>query len=208
MYSDNGTNLTSGEREFKAGLDRLNQTAIKNELGRPKYRMDISAAPHFGEAWESQIKFANGVLFFVPQDHGFPEEVLFSIIIKVESNMNDRPIGRCSTDPNDFAAHTPNHLLTLTFPPTRCTSQTQIPGSDTGTRKLLRATSGEGEPLRWCLPSWKGRNGMSIVASFKSWGFCPCRRSKYYKRKVVFSYADQVYPGKDRIPSLALVWNK
>jgi hypothetical protein len=50
MYSDNGTNLTSGEREFKAGLDRLNQTAIKNELGRPKYRMDISAAPHFGEA--------------------------------------------------------------------------------------------------------------------------------------------------------------
>lgn len=33
VYSDNGTNLTSGEKELKAGLECLNQTIIATELG-------------------------------------------------------------------------------------------------------------------------------------------------------------------------------
>jgi hypothetical protein len=33
VYLDNGTNLTAGEKELKAGLERLNQTIIAEELG-------------------------------------------------------------------------------------------------------------------------------------------------------------------------------
>ncbi len=33
VFLDNGANLTAGEKELKAGLERLNQTTIATELG-------------------------------------------------------------------------------------------------------------------------------------------------------------------------------
>jgi hypothetical protein len=113
VYSDNGTNLTAGEKELKAGLERLNQTIIAEELGAQNIERTFSppSAPHFGGAWESFIKTAKDALCFILQDHSFPDEVLISSLVEVESIMNDRPIGRCSTEPNDPAVLTPNHLL-------------------------------------------------------------------------------------------------
>jgi hypothetical protein len=113
VYSDNGTNLTAGEKELKAGLERLNQDLIANELGAQNIEWIFSppSAPNFGGAWESLIKTAKNALYFILQDRSFPDEVLTSALVEVESIMNDRPIGRCSTDPNDPAGLTPNHLL-------------------------------------------------------------------------------------------------
>ena len=113
VYFDNGTNLTAGEKELKAGLERLNQALIVNELGAQNIEWIFSppSAPHFGGAWESLIKTAKNALYFILQDRSFPDEVLTSALVEVESIMNDRPIGRCSTDPNDPTVLTPNHLL-------------------------------------------------------------------------------------------------
>lgn len=68
------------------------------------------SAPHFGGAWESLIKTAKDALLFILRTiHS--QMVLTSAFVEVESIMNDRPIGRCSTDPNDPSILTPNHLL-------------------------------------------------------------------------------------------------
>jgi Integrase zinc binding domain len=58
VYSDNGTNLTAGEKELKAGLERLNQTIIAKELGAQtiEWIFPTPSAPHFGGAWERLIK--------------------------------------------------------------------------------------------------------------------------------------------------------
>lgn len=41
------------------------------------------------------------------------EEGLHTIVCEVEAIINGRPITKASTDPNDLAALTPNHLLLL-----------------------------------------------------------------------------------------------
>lgn len=53
IYSDNGTNLKAGEKELKIRLDRINQTAIANELGAHNIEWIFSppSAPHFGGAF-------------------------------------------------------------------------------------------------------------------------------------------------------------
>ena len=80
VYFDNGTNLTAGEKELKAGLERLNQALIVNELGAQNIEWIFSppSAPHFGGAWESLIKTAKNALYFILQDRSFPDEVLTS----------------------------------------------------------------------------------------------------------------------------------
>lgn len=57
VYSDNGTNQTAGEKELKAGLERLNQTIIAEELGAQNIEWTFfhPSAPHFGGAWESLV---------------------------------------------------------------------------------------------------------------------------------------------------------
>ena len=89
VYSDNGTNLTAGEKELKAGLERLNQALIVNELGAQNIEWIFSppSAPHFGGAWESLIKTAKNALYFILQDRSFPDEVLTSALVEVESIM-------------------------------------------------------------------------------------------------------------------------
>lgn len=95
VYSDNGTNQTAGEKELKAGLERLNQTIIAEELGAQNIEWTFfhPSAPHFGGAWESLVIPTKDALCFILQDHSFPDEVLISSFVEVESIMNDRPIG-------------------------------------------------------------------------------------------------------------------
>ena len=112
VYSDNGTNLTAEEKELNVGLERLKQALIVNELGTQNIEWVFSppSATHFGGAWESLIKTAKNALYFILKDRSFPDEGLILALVEVESIMNDRPIGRCSTDPNDPAVLTPKHL--------------------------------------------------------------------------------------------------
>lgn len=159
--------------------------------------------------WESLIKSAKDSLSLVLQDHTFPDEVLLSALIDVESIMNDRPIGRCSTDPNDFSVLTPNHLFLARPSPS-------LPAD-------VMYESSPNSRQQW-------RNAQIIVDHFwRRWTAevfpSLLKRKKWYvdrrhiqvgdlvlivdqnvaRGRWPVSYVDEVYPGKDGITRSALV---
>ena len=113
VFSDNGTNLTSGERELNEGIARWNQQHITDQLARRhvEWRFSPPSAPHFGGTWERLMKSAKSALRIVLNNRSVPDEVLNTAMVGVESLLNGRPLTHVSVDPTDPIALTPNHFL-------------------------------------------------------------------------------------------------
>jgi len=113
VFSDNGTNLTSGERELNEGIARWNQQHITDQLARRhvEWRFSPPSAPHFGGTWERLIKSAKSALRIVLNNRSVSDEVLNTAMVGVESLLNGRPLKHVSVDPTDPIALTPNHFL-------------------------------------------------------------------------------------------------
>jgi hypothetical protein len=57
IYSDNGTNITAGERELRQGIENLNSSRVAAEfIDRGiTWKFSTSSTPHFGGIWERLI---------------------------------------------------------------------------------------------------------------------------------------------------------
>ncbi|KFD54671.1 hypothetical protein M513_04371 [Trichuris suis] len=69
------------------------------------------AAPHFGGAWERLVRSAKVALRKILNGRAVTDEVLFTVVVEVESLMNSRPLTHVSLDPRDPEPLTPNHFL-------------------------------------------------------------------------------------------------
>ena len=113
VYSDNGTNLTAGERVLRESIARLDSEKIANETSSKGIDWHFSppASPHFGGAWERLVRSAKTALRIVLKNRTVNDEVLHSAMVGVEALLNDRPLTHVSVDPRDLEALTPNHFL-------------------------------------------------------------------------------------------------
>lgn len=75
------------------------------------FRMNPPAAPHFGGAWEREIRSVKSALQVVVGSQSVPEEVLRTVLIEVEGILNSKPLGYVSSDVADIDPVTPNMLL-------------------------------------------------------------------------------------------------
>ncbi|KFD47687.1 hypothetical protein M513_11478, partial [Trichuris suis] len=112
-YSDNGTNFVAAERELRTCLQSWNQSKISEILAQRRIRWNFSppAAPHFGGAWERLVRSAKVALRKILNGRAVTDEVLFTVVVEVESLMNSRPLTHVSLDPRDPEPLTPNHFL-------------------------------------------------------------------------------------------------
>ena len=113
IYSDNGTQLVSGENELREGLSKLNQEKITGYFSNRgiEWKFSPPAAPHSGGVWESLIKSAKIALKSVINLRSLSDEMLNSIMTEVESLLNGRPLTNISVDASDPEPLTPNHFL-------------------------------------------------------------------------------------------------
>lgn len=172
FYSDNGTNFIGAHKVLRAYFE--------NKSGRPsvhdvvatrgiEWHFNPPASPHFGGLWEAAVKSAKKHLFKVTNSALLNFEETTTLLCRIESILNSRPLTPLSTDPADFNALTPAHFLvggTLVLPPVPETSETP--------RNLLKRWSliqsmFQSFWKRWSteyLPQLQGRN---------KW-HTPCRR--------------------------------
>ncbi|KAL1267625.1 hypothetical protein QQF64_032988 [Cirrhinus molitorella] len=68
-------------------------------------------APHFGGAWEREIRSVKAALSTTIGAQSVPEEVLRTVLIEVEAILNSKPLGYVSANISDMDPITPNHLL-------------------------------------------------------------------------------------------------
>lgn len=117
IRSDNGTNFVSANRELKNALKELNQSKIQSYLinNGVKWTFNPPHGAHHGGVWERLVQQIKKVLFSVVKQQMLDDETLHTVLCKVESILNDRPITPSSKIQK--ISLTPNHILQLRAKP-------------------------------------------------------------------------------------------
>ncbi|XP_059224869.1 uncharacterized protein LOC131997670 [Stomoxys calcitrans] len=116
LYSDNGKNFVGASEILRK--DRLelfkslrNQVSQQNAYQNFVWKFIPPGAPHMGGLWEAGVKSLKTHLRkFIPKMN-FTFEELCTILARIESCLNSRPLSVASDDPNDLSPLTPGHFL-------------------------------------------------------------------------------------------------
>jgi len=120
IRSDNGSNFVRGEKELQEAIQDWNQQKIHDFLlaKNIKWVFNPPAGSHHGGIWERCIRTTRKVMKALLQDQLLDDKGLHTLLCKVESIINGRPLTKVSDDPRDPETLTPNHLLLLRSGPT------------------------------------------------------------------------------------------
>lgn len=112
LISDQGTNFRGWSRELQEAFAAL-EPDLQERLSEHTitFRFNPPHAPHFGGAWEREIRSVKASLQVVLKDQIVSEEVLSTVLVEVEGILNSKPLGYVSLDISDVDPITPNLLL-------------------------------------------------------------------------------------------------
>ncbi|XP_060555752.1 uncharacterized protein LOC132716484 [Ruditapes philippinarum] len=115
VYSDNGTNLVSGDCELRKSLREWNQSEIGQFMLQREIEWNFNppSASHMGGIWERMIRSTRAILRSLVKEQLLTDEQLLTVVTEVEKILNDRPITRVSDDPKDPPVLTPSMILLL-----------------------------------------------------------------------------------------------
>ena len=112
VWSDRGTNFKGAQRELMEAFENM-APELQQRLARQKIKFNFNppAAPHFGGAWEREVRSVKSALYTCIGSQPVPEEVLLTVLLEVEAILNSKPLGYVSADIADIDPVTPNSLL-------------------------------------------------------------------------------------------------
>lgn len=113
IWSDNGTNLCSADRELRKALNEVDDDEIKKNCLAQNidWKFIAPASPHMGGAWERMVRTVKQTLKIILRERIPKLEVLQTVLIEAENIVNSRPLTYVSSNENDFESITPNHFL-------------------------------------------------------------------------------------------------
>ena len=113
IWSNNGTNFISAEKELQESFEKWNVVNIAAELAHNsiKWRFNPPSAPHQGGIWRSMVRSFKRVLYSILGTCRLTDEVLHTTFCLLENALNSRPLTPVSPDPCDLNAIMPNHFL-------------------------------------------------------------------------------------------------
>lgn len=127
IRSDNGTNLTSAEKELKQCSDEWNRLRIDDFCKKQHINWIFQPpnASHFGGVFERQIRTIRKIFSSLLQDFAcqvrLTDDLLNTLFCEVENIMNSKPLILVNCNPSENPVITPNTLLRLQtnveFPP-------------------------------------------------------------------------------------------
>ncbi|XP_068735322.1 uncharacterized protein [Montipora capricornis] len=119
LRSDNGTNFTSGERELRESIQAWNHDKIHEEMLQRniKWSFNPPYGSYHGGFWERCIRSVRRIVCALLLEQTTDDEALTTLMCKVESILNSRPITVVSEDSRELEPLTPNHLKSDTMMP-------------------------------------------------------------------------------------------
>lgn len=115
IFSDNGTNLVSGEQELRKTLMEWTQSMISKymTMNGIEWNFNPPYSSHRGGLWERMIRSVRKIFKSLVNEQLLNDEQLLTFMAETERIINDRPITQISDDPKDLAALTPSMLLLM-----------------------------------------------------------------------------------------------
>lgn len=113
MLSDNGTQMVGAEREMREALAAVDEDDLKNfchEKGI-QWKFITPAAPHQNGCAEAMVKTCKRALKKAIGEQVLTPLELYTCLAEVGNLVNQRPIGRVPTDPDDGSYLCPNDIL-------------------------------------------------------------------------------------------------
>lgn len=116
VFSDNGTNFVGANRtlcsEYKNFLKSAEQSlGAKYNLHGFTWHFIPPHAPHMGGLWEAAVKSMKTHLRKVAGNLKFTFEEFSTLLVRIESVLNSRPLSPISEEPSELIPLTPGHLL-------------------------------------------------------------------------------------------------
>ena len=132
LISDNASTFVAGSKEIQRLSDckDLKESLSKHGV---EWKFIPKRAPWYGGFWERLIGLTKTSLKKVLGRSQIDMDTLQTIIVEIESTLNDRPLTYPSSDINDCEALTPAHLLygrrisVLPYPQTSVSDINEIP---------------------------------------------------------------------------------
>lgn len=114
--SDNVTNFFGASRELVREFDicvKLSAKEISNNyvVRGFGWKFIPPSAPHIGGLWEAGVKSFNAHFKRLIGQQKYNFEEFTTILVRIESVLNSRPISPLSEDPVEFEALNPAHFL-------------------------------------------------------------------------------------------------
>ncbi|OON17768.1 hypothetical protein X801_06392, partial [Opisthorchis viverrini] len=115
---DSGNNFKRTEADVKEYFRKWDQDNSESKLLEREcdWVFSLPKASRRGGIWESLIRSIRRVLRALLRDRPVDDETLQTTLAEIEKTLNDRPLVKLTSDPNDYAV-TPNHLLHLSANP-------------------------------------------------------------------------------------------
>lgn len=141
IYSDCGTNFVGASKQL---FNLVNDPSNRNRLTSAhtcEWHFNPPSAPHFGGIWEAAVRSTKLLLVRIVGTHSLTLEEFTTVLCRIESALNSRPLTPLSTDPNDLECLTPGHFLI--GQPLMAVPELEIPVSSTNLKnrwKLLHQT--------------------------------------------------------------------
>jgi hypothetical protein len=115
MFSDQGTNFTSADKELRDELRKWNdnQMQIATREKGIEWTFNPAHASHRGGLWERLIRSTRTILRSLANEQLLADETLLTVMVEAERIINSRPITTTSSDSRDPDPLTPADLLLL-----------------------------------------------------------------------------------------------
>lgn len=116
VFSDNGTNFVGAsralQREYRQFLQK-SEEHIVNKFGLHGFTWNFIPphAPHMGGLWEAGVKSMKSHMRKTAGNIKFTFEEFTTLLVRIESVLNSRPLSPISEDPSELIPLTPGHLL-------------------------------------------------------------------------------------------------
>ncbi|XP_075158042.1 uncharacterized protein LOC142231312 [Haematobia irritans] len=116
VFSDNGTNFVGASRALTREYQAFLKSAEKHLVERYNihgfnWHFIPPHAPHMGGLWEAAVKSMKTHMRKVAGNLKYTYEEFSTLLIRIESVLNSRPLSPISENPEDLIPLTPGHLL-------------------------------------------------------------------------------------------------
>lgn len=111
VYSDCGTNFVGASKKL---FDLANNPKTQEQLSSTftcNWQFNPPSVPHFGGLWEAAVRSTKHFLVRIMGNQVLTLEELSTVLYRIESALNSRPLTPSSNDPNDLECLTPGHFL-------------------------------------------------------------------------------------------------